>query len=160
MTEEEFRNIVMPHHRAMAGIASTILGNREDVRDCLQEALVSLWTQRHRLKEIENVEGYCIRTIRNTALSMLRRQRCLDDAIPEIAERMNPETMLENKDRLAKVMDGIESLPDVQKQVVKLSTIEDLPPDDVAERQGISPVYVRQILSRARKRLRNILKEK
>lgn len=150
----------MPHHRAMAGIAATILGNREDVRDCLQEALVSLWVQRHRLKEIGNVEGYCIGTIRNTALSMLRRQRRLEDAIPEIAERTNPETMLEDKDRLAKVMDSIESLPDVQKQVVKLSTIEGLPPDDVAEMQGISPEYARQILSRARKRLRNILKEK
>lgn len=160
MNEEEFRKTVMPHHRLMAGVAAAILGNSEDVRDCLQDSLASLWSQRHRLKEVENPEGYCVRTVRNCALTMLRRQRRLDDAIPEIADRLNPEAMLEAKDRLAKVMEGVESLPDAQREVVMLSAMGGLPPDDIAERQGLSPENVRTILSRARKRLRNLFKDK
>lgn len=159
MTEAEFRNTVMPHHRAMTGVAMAILGNVDDVRDCLQDSLTALWTRRKELRDVVSVEAYCIRTVRNNALSMLRQQRRLDSAMPEIVERLNPETMLENRDRLAKVLAGIESLPDVQRNVVKLSTMTGLPPDDVAKMSGLSPGNVRTILSRARKQLRNLFKD-
>ncbi len=159
MTEAEFRNIVMPHHRIMTGVAMAILGNVDDVHDCLQDSLTALWTRRRELRDVVSIEAYCIRTVRNNALTMLRQQRRLDSAMPEIVERLNPETMLENRDRLAKVLAGIESLPDVQRNVVKLSTMTGLPPDDVARMSGLSPGNVRTILSRARKQLRNLFKD-
>lgn len=159
MTEAEFRNIVMPHHRTMTGVAMAILGNVDDVHDCLQDSLTALWTRRRELRDVVSIEAYCIRTVRNNALTMLRQQRRLDSAMPEIVERLNPETMLENRDRLAKVLAGIESLPDVQRNVVKLSTMTGLPPDDVARMSGLSPGNVRTILSRARKQLRNLFKD-
>lgn len=159
MTEAEFRNIVMPHHRIMTGVAMAILGNVDDVHDCLQDSLTALWTRRRELRDVVSIEAYCIRTVRNNALTMLRQQRRMDSAMPEIVERLNPETMLENRDRLAKVLAGIESLPDMQRNVVKLSTMTGLPPDDVARMSGLSPGNVRTILSRARKQLRNLFKD-
>ncbi len=154
MTEQQFRDIVMPHHRLMAGTAMAVLGDREDASDCLQDCLLALWNRRDELERVDNVKAYCLRTIRNCALSMLRRTNRLETVIPEIIESLDPETRLEHKDRLAKVMAHIESLPESQREVIRMSAILGLSNDDVAKMSGQSPGNVRTLLSRARKRLK------
>lgn len=106
MTAEEFKNTVMPHHRKMTGVAIAILGDAEDVRDCMQDTLSKLWMIRGELGHKVNIEAYCMRTVRNNSLTILKRRRNDDSAIPDLEERLNPEVMLENKDRLAKVLKG------------------------------------------------------
>ena len=110
MTEQQFRDIVMPHHRLMAGMAMAVLGDRDDVSDCLQDCLPALWNRRDEPEHVDNVKAYCLRTVRNCALSMLRRANRLETVIPEIVESLDPQTRLEHKDRLNKVMEQIESL--------------------------------------------------
>ena len=103
----------MPHHRLMAGMAMAVLGDREEASDCLQDCLLALWNRRDELERVDNVKAYCLRTVRNCALSMLRRTNRLETVIPEIIESLDPQTRLEHKDRLNKVMEQIESLPAV-----------------------------------------------
>lgn len=154
MTEQQFRDIVMPHHRLMAGMAMAVLGDREDVSDCLQDCLLALWNRRDELEHVDNVKAYCLRTVRNCALSMLRRANRLENVIPEIIESLDPETRLEHKDRLEKVMAHIETLPGPQREVIRMSAVLGLSNDDVAKMSGQSPGNVRTLLSRARKRLK------
>lgn len=154
MTEQQFRDRVMPHHRLMAGMAMAILGDREDAMDCLQDCLLALWNRRDELEHVDNVKAYCLHTVRNCALSMLRRTNRLETVIPEIVESLDPQTRLEDKDRLAKVMEQIESLPAAQREVIRMSAILGLSNDDVAKMSGQSPGNVRTLLSRARKRLK------
>ena len=66
MTEEQFRNIIMSHHRIMIGVATAILGNSEDVRDCIQDTLETLWKKRNELEDVVNMEAYCLRSVRKT----------------------------------------------------------------------------------------------
>lgn len=120
MTEQQFRDRVMPHHRLMSGMAMAILGDREDAMDCLQDCLLALWNRRDELEHVDNVKAYCLHTVRNCALSMLRRTNRLETVIPEIIESLDPETRLEHKDRLAKVMAHIESLPESQREVIRM----------------------------------------
>lgn len=157
MTEQQFRDRVMPHHRLMSGMAMAILGDREDAMDCLQDCLLALWNRRDELEHVDNVKAYCLHTVRNCALSMLRRTNRLETVIPEIDESLDPQTRLEDKDRLAKVMEQIESLPAAQREVIRMSAILDLSNDDVAQMSGQSPGNVRTLLSRARKSLRKFL---
>lgn len=154
MTEQQFRDRVMPHHRLMSGMAMAILGDREDAMDCLQDCLLALWNRRDELEHVDNVKAYCLHTVRNCALSMLRRTNRLETVIPEIDESLDPQTRLEDKDRLAKVMEQIESLPAAQREVIRMSAILGLSNDDVAKMSGQSPGNVRTLLSRARKRLK------
>lgn len=65
MTADEFKNTVMPHHRKMTGVAMAILGDAEDVRDCMQDTLSKLWMIRGELGQKVNIEAYCMRTVRN-----------------------------------------------------------------------------------------------
>lgn len=157
MTEQQFRDIVMPHHRLMAGMAMAVLGDREDVSDCLQDCLLALWNRRDELEHVDNVKAYCLRTVRNCALSMLRRANRLENVIPEIIESLDPETRLEHKDRLEKVMAHIETLPGPQREVIRMSAVLGLSNDDVAKMSGQSPGNVRTLLSRARKRLKEYI---
>lgn len=157
MTEQQFRDIVMPHHRLMAGMAMAVLGDREDASDCLQDCLLALWNRRDELEDVDNVKAYCLRTVRNCALSMLRRTNRLETVIPEIIESLDPETRLEHKDRLARVMSHIETLPESQREVIRMSAILGLSNDDVAKMSGQSPGNVRTLLSRAGKRLKEYI---
>lgn len=157
MTEQQFRDIVMPHHRLMAGMAMAVLGDREDASDCLQDCMMALWNRRDELEHIDNVKAYCLRTVRNCALSMLRRANRLETVIPEIFESLDPETRLEHKDRLEKVMAHIETLPGPQREVIRMSAVLGLSNDDVAKMSGQSPGNVRTLLSRARKRLKEYI---
>lgn len=157
MTEQQFRDVVMPYHRLMAGMAMAVLGDREDASDCLQDCLLALWNRRDELEHIDNVKAYCLRTVRNCALSMLRRANRLETVIPEIIESLDPETRLEHKDRLEKVMAHIETLPGPQREVIRMSAVLGLSNDDVAKMSGQSPGNVRTLLSRARKRLKEYI---
>lgn len=157
MTEQQFRDVVMSHHRLMAGMAMAVLGDREDASDCLQDCLLALWNRRDELERVDNVKAYCLRTVRNCALSMLRRTNRLETIIPEIIESLDPETRLEHKDRLEKVMAHIETLPESQREVIRMSAILGLSNDDVAKMSGQSPGNVRTLLSRARKRLKEYI---
>lgn len=157
MTEQQFRDVVMPHHRLMAGMAMAVLGDREDASDCLQDCMMALWNRRDELEHIDNVKAYCLRTVRNCALSMLRRTNRLETVIPEIFESLDPETRLEHKDRLEKVMAHIETLPGPQREVIRMSAVLGLSNDDVAKMSGQSAGNVRTLLSRARKRLKEYI---
>lgn len=157
MTEQQFRDVVMPHHRLMAGMAMAVLGDREEASDCLQDCLLALWNRRDELERVDNVKAYCLRTVRNCALSMLRRTNRLETVIPEIIESLDPETRLEHKDRLEKVMAHIETLPEPQREVIRMSAVLGLSNDDVAKMSGQSPGNVRTLLSRARKRLKEYI---
>lgn len=79
--------------------------------------------------------------------------------MPEIVDRISPDIRLEEKDRLHKVMDMIEALPATQRNVMKLSAIIGLSPDDVASLSGLSSGNVRTILSRTRKQLKKHFKQ-
>ena len=157
MTEQQFRDVVMPHHRLMAGMAMAVLGDREEASDCLQDCLLALWNRRDELERVDNVKAYCLRTVRNCALSMLRRANRLETIIPEIIESLDPETRLEHKDRLEKVMAHIETLPGPQREVIRMSAVLGLSNDDVAKMSGQSAGNVRTLLSRARKRLKEYI---
>ena len=157
MTEQQFRDVVMPHHRLMAGMAMAVLGDREEASDCLQDCLLALWNRRDELERVDNVKAYCLRTVRNCALSMLRRANRLETIIPEMIESLDPETRLEHKDRLEKVMAHIETLPGPQREVIRMSAVLGLSNDDVAKMSGQSPGNVRTLLSRARKRLKEYI---
>lgn len=149
----------MPHHRMMTGVAMAILGNREDALDCIQDSLLTLWDHRNGLSEVSNVKAYCMQTVKNNAICLLRRQNRLTDAMPEIVDCISPDVRLEEKDRLHKVMDMIEALPVTQRNVMKLSAVIGLSPDDVASLSGLSSGNVRTILSRTRKQLKKHFKQ-
>lgn len=159
MTEKEFRQRVLPLQRLMYGMALRMGMPPDDAADAVQETQIKLW--RHRA-EIPDDDGamrfYSITTLRRECISMMRRQK-LAVAIDEAAEIKAPDSpaSTEYRDTRHRIEILIDSLPPGQSRVIRLSSFGGLDNAEIAEATGQTEANVRQLLSRGRRKLRELM---
>lgn len=161
MNETRFRSCIMPLHKHLFAYALSILGNESDAADCMQEALTKLWENRQRLAEIENVQAYATVTVRNIAVNIISRQRRFIERSspppPDLSDfSPGAEEMLESRDNLRIVSRMLSDLPENQRKVVVMSAVSGLSNDEIREATGFTDDNVRVLLSRGRKKLRQL----
>lgn len=158
MTEQEFRERVMPLRRMMYGIALKLGIPPDDAADAVQETQVKLW--RHRagipLREGE-CRLYCLAAFRNECLTALRRQRP-SASLDEVAEvRSENYNETEYRDTRRRIEILIDTLPKGQRDVIRMSGFGGLDNEEIAEATGLTENNIRQLLSRGRRKLREML---
>lgn len=157
----------MPLQRQLYAYALSILGNESDAADCIQEAFTKLWMQRSRIDKINNPEGYALVTVKNIALNIAtRRRQGIADLSPGllsqthqpeiIASEPGPSETLEARERLNAVAAMIRDLPESQRRVVLMSALNGLSNSEIRKATGLSDDNVRVLLSRGRKKLREL----
>lgn len=158
MTETEFRQEVMPLQRFMYGIALRMGIPPDEAGDAVQEALLRLWRHREGIPRAPGeLRLYCMTALRNQCLSQLGKMR--RDA--EIGEAVSIPAVVaddtEYKDTRFQIECLIDRLPEGQRRVIRLSSFEGLGNDEIAALTGQTDNNVRQLLSRGRKRLRQLI---
>ncbi len=151
----------MPLHKSLFAYALAILHEESDAADCLQDALTKLWENRSRLKEVDNPAAYATVTVKHLAISMAARKQALTDPYgdspPVVADSgPTPAQAFENREDLACVRDLLGQLPDNQRRVVTLSAVAGLSNSEIREATGLSDDNVRVLLSRGRKKLKQL----
>ena len=144
-------------------VAFYMMNNMEDAEDVAQEVLLKLWDKRHQLKDIHNVEAYTMRMVRNMSLNKLeaprRSQESLDNLKLSVSEA-SPHKSVEDKDLFALMQNIILGLPENQRVVVQLRSIEGYSLSEVAEITDMTENNVRVTLSRARQKIKEIFDKK
>lgn len=159
MTETEFRQRVLPLQRLMYGMALKMGMPPDDAADVVQETQIKLW--RHRT-EIPDDHGalrlYSVSTLRRECISMMRRRK-LAVTLDEVTEFKAPDSpaSTEYRDTRRRIEFLIDSLPPGQSKVVRLSSFGGLDNSEIAEATGLSEANVRQLLSRGRRKLRELI---
>lgn len=161
MNEQEFKNLIMPLHGALYACALVILHDEEDAADCLQDAFTRLWANRNRLGGLENITAYALAITRNLALTMATRSRrnisYFGDDPPDVPDsRISPGDELEGKESLYSALKIMRSLPENQRIVVEMSALSGLSNSEISERTGLTNDNVRVLLSRGRKRIKQL----
>ena len=67
-----------------------------------------------------------------------------------------PERLLEIKDEIRLMHEIINSLPDLQRTIMRMKDIEEYETEEIADITGCNPEAIRSNLSRARKKVREI----
>ncbi len=159
MQEKEFRERVMPLQRRMFAKALKTGLCAADAADAVQEAQLRLWRGREGLPDEEGaLSAYCLTTLRNECIAILRRRRetaTIDG--PETAAMTGGEETAEAQDTCRHVEQMIDTLPENQKRVIRMSGFGGFEVREISEATGFTQANVRQLLSRARKRLRILL---
>lgn len=159
MEEKEFRQKVMPLQRLMYSLALRLGLPPDDAADAVQETQLKLWRGREGIPEdMPGMKAYCITSIRNECLSLLRRKK--ETSPIETATGLRAETEIsdvEAKDTRRRMEQFIDSLPEGQRRVIRLSSFGEYDVMEISEATGFTPGNVRQLLSRARKRLRELV---
>lgn len=162
MDSKEFSQVVMPHSRRMFAVAFRFLQRPEEAEDLLQDVMMKLWQIRDSLPPDNELLPFLLTVVRNLCLDRLRSRQIKDDTIEDVdisldyIQPLDIDDKVEEKDRLRHLLGLINQLPPDQQKVLRLRAIDDLSTDEIAKQLDISPENVRQLLSRARKRLRDM----
>ncbi|MDE6537592.1 MAG: sigma-70 family RNA polymerase sigma factor [Muribaculaceae bacterium] len=163
MEEQEFRERVIPLQRLMYGMALKVGLPPEDAADIVQEAQLRLWRGREGIpRPDEQLRAYCLKTLRNECLTFLKRRK-ETVSIESEGEALSKENIdlrdhAEERDTQAHIEKLIDTLPAGQKIVIRLSSFGGMDIEEISEATGYTAGNVRQLLSRGRKRLRELIR--
>ena len=159
MTNARFQNEWLSLAGEFYRVAFYVLEDEAEAEDAVQELFLKLWSGRDALDGIRNPKGYGIRVLRNLCLDRIRRSRKMETpaVLPEPEWPGRQDEAVDEKERLAKVLDAIKSLPDRQREVLTLRTLDGLSYEEIAERTGMNQLTLRVVLSQARRKIRNVI---
>lgn len=152
----------MPMHKMMFACAFAILRDKDDAADCVQEVFTKLWFNRHRLRAIDNIQAYARSTVRNVALTMSTKSTIISNVsisgmiIDPPDTSPGPVTTLEDIDNIRAISSLLNRLPENQRHVIRLSSLAGMSNSEISASTGLSDENVRVLLSRGRKKLKNL----
>ena len=158
MTSQKFSTEYLPLAPLLYRIAFHILEQQDEAEDAVQETFLKLWEMSGKLDDVESAKAYSIRILKNECLDRLRKAK---KSVPAdqvlVREPISPtDEQIDARRRLEKVLGAIKSLPDSQKQVLLLRTVEGLSYEEISKKMGMSQLTLRVLLTRARGALRNL----
>jgi RNA polymerase sigma-70 factor (ECF subfamily) len=142
-------------------VAYSVLRSRAEAEDVAQDVFVRILKRSPDLLTVRDLRVWLIRITWN--LSIDRRRRIRPEQIDEdfakslVATNAPADEALGNAQRMMAVLRELEKLPRAERQVLLLSTVEELETLEVAKVLGRSESAVRALLFRARTRLRERL---
>jgi len=165
MDLQEFKIKVFPLKNKLYRLAKRLLDDPEEAQDIVQEVFIKLWNRRESLDEYRSVEALAVVTTRNLCLDKLKAKRYptenlenLKSDIPEPDAGMERRT--EQIDLVEKIKEIISTLPEQMKTIMQLRDIEGYDFSEIADIVNMSENTIRVNLSRARKKVRDILLNK
>ena len=157
MTEAQFHNTYLRLSSTLYRIAYYMLESQEEAEDAVQELYVKLWESRESLDQILSPKAYCIRILKNLCLDRIRKAILLSfpETLPEKAYAPGPDEGIDAKTRLNKVLEAVKALPERQREVLVLRTVEGLSYEEISARTGINYLTCRVLLSQARSKIKS-----
>lgn len=157
MGEKEFKEQVLTLRYLMYGMALKSGLSADEAADAVQETQLRLWRRRQSLPgDRRELRMYCLAAMRNACIEAFRRRRndlSLDDS-PEQPDDWADE--VEYRDTRCRIETLIEELPPGQSQTLKMSCFAGMETSEIAEATGQTETNVRQLLSRGRKKLKEL----
>jgi len=164
-----FNRLVMTYQGLAFNVAARVMGDADAAADATQEAFIKAF------KAIKQYRGgsfksWLMRIVSNTCYDRLRyeQRRPHEPLSPEDGESDHaphlldpadpPEKQVEQREMAQMIQHAITQLPPDQRLILVLSDVEGFSYQEIAETTGIALGTVKSRLSRARTRLRDILR--
>ncbi len=161
MSIKDFQERILPLKNRLFGLAYSIIGNGAEAEDAVQETFIKLWNMRERLQQIENLEGWCMKVLRNLAIDHLRRRPQAAETIEnrwDLADTAaDPHQQIESQDELKRIGQLIDSLPEKQQIVLRLRDVQGYSYREICEMLDMPMSQVKVYLHRARQKMRTLL---
>lgn len=131
----------------------------QDVEEVVSDAFLALWAHRGELDPEQGVKPWLAAVARNRAVDRLRAARPAPLPLDEARERggPSPEQDLERRMFAQALRQAVEALPHPDDQLVLRFYYEEEKLKDIARDLGLSVPAAKSRLSRARKKLKEIL---
>ncbi len=164
--ESCFEKLVDRNKQSMFNLAYRFLGNRQDAEDVTQELFLSVFRSASRYTPQAKFTTWLYRICRNACIKKLRQRKAGsvslsqydDHSVPADAGRC-PEQHILAAEQAAIVKSAIDALPERQRFAVVLFRYEQASYEQIAKTLECSLDAVKVLLHRARKNLKERLKD-
>lgn len=156
---EHFKYDIVSLRQKLLITALRLMQNEEDAEDAVQETLLRMWNIRQEMDTVVNPAAFAMQTLKNICIDRLRTRReqaDIEDSLM-VESFETPYRQMERNDMAGIVSRIIESLPELQKIIIRMRDIEGYELQEIAGIVQIHVSAVRMNLSRARKRVREQL---
>ena len=159
--EIDLTTLVETHASLLFRVAHSILRNRAEAEDVVQDVFVRLLEHHTDLPAVRDHRVWLVRIAWNLAIDRRRRIRPdqMDDLFAEtlVARTAPADQALADARHIAAVLREIERLPSTERHALLLSAIDELSITELSTLLNRSESAVRALLFRARTRLRERL---
>ena len=163
--------LVFEHHRLVLGLATHLLGDREEALDLSQEVFLRVFRTLHRFRGQSTLRTWIFRIVVNQARNRQRwwrrrarsNQVSLDAHIREHGEMVlgadasTPDRELTRKELGLRLKSALKHLPFEQRTALVLREVQGLRYEEIAFSLGLPVGTVKSRLTRARQALREEL---
>jgi RNA polymerase sigma-70 factor (ECF subfamily) len=139
----------------MFRLACSILGRSDEAQDMMQDVAERVLRKKDGFQEVENIDAFLTRSVRNACIDRLRRRKDTTPKIPEVPDEKSPEGWSDRQ----LVHKALARLPEKQRLAVHLKDIEGYSGKEIARILETDEANVRTILSRGRRALREIIEK-
>ena len=162
--EVALESAVREHARLLYRIAYSVLRNHHDAEDATQEAFFRVLRYRKKLDGVRDPKTWLARIAWRVAVQRSKKrpevslsEKETGDAVVQLRSQLaSAEESALGNEMLMRLSSLIAVLPEPLRDALRLSTVNELSPEEIAEVLGTSEASVRSRLFRARQ----ILKEK
>jgi RNA polymerase sigma-70 factor (ECF subfamily) len=173
--DEAYEQVFRRYGGRMLSTARRLLGNDEDARDAVQEAMLSAFKAVGRFEGGAQIGTWLHRIVVNAALMRMRSRRrkpeaSIEDLLPDYQADGHrllkaegdpyPDEQLEKAQLLALLRSCVDDLPEGYRQVYLLRDVEELSNEEVALAMGLTPNAVKIRLHRARQALMTLVQQR
>lgn len=156
-----FEELVRRHLKACYAVALARVGQPADAEDVVQDAFVTALWKLEDCRSPDRFGAWLLEIVRNRAHNY-RRYQSMRDALPltdatPVPSGNDPERDAERGELKEHLLRALETLTELQREVILLFDFEGWPHREIAEKLGISEGSARVHLSNARRTLRSSL---
>ena len=162
MLHDEWKLIYETYSKALYLYALSLTGNPQDAEDLLQETFVKAFLS---YESTGSIKSWLIIVLRNEFYNLMRKRKreVYEDTTSYLADKVSDEsdvldTLIQNEERKQLYL-AIRKLPVSMREILMESIYFHLRDDEIASLHQMSQENVRQIRSRAKKKLIEFMKE-
>lgn len=157
MNRREYNTTVSTYANNLYGYAIRFVRSEHDAQDIVQDVFEKLWLNRKKV-DFDKAKSWMFTTAHNAMINNLTRKGRMEysDALVSTERSEDQQSRYEAREIINK---AVAFLPPIQRSIVLLRDLEGYTYEEIGDILEISASQVKVYLFRARKKLKNQLKE-
>ena len=160
---ESFNKVFRRYYSPLTRFCVRFVGDGDQAAEIVQDLVVKLWTNREKLTVTSSFESYMLRSVRNSAITYINRERAHNDVNERIytndSDANDPSETLQSNNLEASYKKVLATMPEKRREVFLASRFDGMKYAEIAAKMGLSQKTVEAHMSAAIKQLREGLKE-
>ncbi|WP_235114272.1 RNA polymerase sigma-70 factor [Cyclobacterium qasimii] len=156
-----FDELYFRYAKKLMAFSLTFLADQQLAEEAVQEVFVRVWERRKKLDETKSFKSYLFQAVKFYMYNYIRDRKkdcSLDDlSVDCLVASNNQEDDLTYSEMEGMVMELIEKLPKVQKEVFKLNKLKGMNSDQIAHQMNLSKRTIEHHIYLASKSLKKNL---